>query len=453
LFYNTPARRKFLKSTQTELSHISDVVFQSALSHPMIHFRLSHEKKGLIDVPAVRSLGDRILQLFGESLSDETLEAHGESPFAVSEETAPSGSLDIFLSRPPLRRNHRKDQYIFINQRPVKSPLLTHAVYDAYGAYLMKGEHPFFVLFLSIDPGRVDVNVHPTKREVRFQNAEPIHQAVRKMIREALSSETILRGADSNEVRAFSSEGRSGGEARRSPSGLQSPWAGWPEKVEEAKTSYLAEPAGRGAEKPQGEGLGISRLPLIRPLGQIYGTFLLAEIDGEFAVIDQHTAQERILYEHFLERRVSGNGPGAVQPLLVPQQIDLPLQRAGILRDALKMLEAFGWKIEEFGETTFLVREVPALATKVSIESFLLDLTEELAELEVSSQAEQPILKMIASMACHGAVRAGQPLTSEEIKALLTTYFERKTPPTCPHGRPVFIKYPLPELEKLFRRK
>ncbi len=188
----------------------------------------------------------------------------------------------------------------------------------------------------------------------------------------------------------------------------------------------------------------------------------MAEIEGEFVVIDQHTAHERILYERFQERwRVLQRTPtegdagpfGAVQPLLVPQQVDLPLSKAGLLRDHLKDLALFGWGIEHFGETTFLVREVPALISKINLEAFLLDLTDDLAQTEVSSKAEQPMLNVIASMACHGAVRANQPLTPLEIEALLKDYFESKTPPTCPHGRPILLKYPLIELEKLFRRR
>jgi len=487
LFYNTPARRKFLKSGQTELSHASDVIFHLALSHPMIHFRLMHGKKMLLDCPAVSELKDRILQLFGEEVLGRLMEAHGEGHL-------PSGKLpefiekrlyvDTYFSRPPLRGNHRKDQYLFVNQRPVRSPLLSHAVYDAYGSYLMKGEHPFFILFLSIDPAAVDVNVHPMKREVRFQQADPVHEAVRRVIRTTLS----FAGMDELPVavpleRLVPIPSDPLQPAKAAPSR----WVGWPDGVEkgsaagqaaEAGMTYWSAEKGIIQERVRNSAFGLrnqeqtgfhsafstpnSAPPLIRPLGQIYGTFLLAEIEGEFVVIDQHTAHERILYERFQERwRVLQRTPtegdagpfGAVQPLLVPQQVDLPLSKAGLLRDHLKDLALFGWGIEHFGETTFLVREVPALISKINLEAFLLDLTDDLAQTEVSSKAEQPMLNVIASMACHGAVRANQPLTPLEIEALLKDYFESKTPPTCPHGRPILLKYPLIELEKLFRRR
>ncbi|MDC4223876.1 MAG: DNA mismatch repair endonuclease MutL [Candidatus Manganitrophus sp.] len=487
LFYNTPARRKFLKSAQTELSHASDVIFHLALSHPMIHFRLTHGKKVLLDAPAVSDLKDRILQLFGEEVAVRLMEAHGEghlSAIKSLEEVDKGLYVDTFFSRPPLRGNHRKDQYLFVNQRPVRSPLLSHAVYDAYGSYLMKGEHPFFILFLSIDPAAVDVNVHPMKREVRFQQADPVHEAVRRVIRTTLS----FAGMDELPV-AVPLERLipiQPGPVAKQP---QSRWVGWPDGLEdgsaagraaEQKGAYWSPEKGIIQGKAANSGFGIrgesqadfhsalrtphSTLPLIRPLGQIYGTFLLAEIEGEFTLIDQHTAHERILYERFLERwralqhpptegRDNAGPFSAVQPLLVPQQIDLPVTKAGLLRDYLKDLALFGWGIEHFGETTFLVREVPALISKVHLESFLHDLTDDLAQTEVSSKAEQPILNVIASMACHGAIRAHQPLTPPEIEALLKDYFESKTPPTCPHGRPILLKYSLIELEKLFRRR
>ncbi|WDT78726.1 MAG: DNA mismatch repair endonuclease MutL [Candidatus Manganitrophus sp.] len=234
LFYNTPARKKFLKSAQTELSHASDVLFHLALSHPMIHFRLTHGKKVLLDAPAVSDLKDRILQLFGEDVFVRLMEAQGEGHLFTGkslEEGEEKGLyVDAFFSRPPLRGNHRKDQYLFVNQRPVRSPLLSHAVYDAYGSYLMKGEHPFFILFLSIDPAAVDVNVHPMKREVRFQQSDPVHEAVRRVIRTTLS----FAGMDELPV-AVPLERLIPIQPNRADRNPPPPsrWIGWPERAAE----------------------------------------------------------------------------------------------------------------------------------------------------------------------------------------------------------------------------
>jgi DNA mismatch repair protein MutL len=471
LFFNTPARRKFLKSRQTELGHINDVVFQLALSHPEIHFRLCHGEKVLIDSPSVPHLRDRVLQLFGEAALEACMEISEERTFPSQAGARPgieeAGSffdegsgvplvIHAFFSRPPLRRNHRKDQYLFVNRRSVKNHLLSHALYEAYGSYLMKGEHPFFILFLSLDPERIDVNVHPTKREIRFQNADWIYQAVRGLIRTTLSSAgwPSLKAPLKERLGVLDS----GGEKFQSQPGI--------ETVEEERGIYLAAAQSTSASGPWRESPSIilsDRFPLIRPLGQIYGTFLLAEIGGELTIIDQHTAHERILYESLLEKledrrlpadeNVHSHSRIEIQPLLIPQQIDLPMAEAALLRDHLKKLEEVGWSIDLFGETTFLIREVPALISGTNLESLLLDMTGELAEMEVSSKADQPMLKIIASMACHGAVRAHQSLTLPEIEVLLKGYFQRNTPPTCPHGRPILLKYPLSELEKLFRRK
>jgi DNA mismatch repair protein MutL len=364
-------------------------------------------------------------------------------------------TIHAFFSRPPLQGNHRKDQYLFINRRPVKNNLLSHAVYEAYGSYLMKGEHPFFVLILSLDPERIDVNVHPTKREVRFQNADWIYQAVRGLVRKALSSAGWP--AHPGKLKEPLAEPAPDGE-RWAPSvaGI----------VSEEQSSYFPQMQMPAASSGRQEFLSMvpdDRFPLIRAIGQVYGTFLLAEIGGELTIIDQHTAHERVLYETFLEklrgRQVPSEGSGLppsrieIQPLLIPQQIDLPLAEAALLKEHLKKLEALGWSIDLFGETTFLIREVPAMISGIDLESLLLDMTGELAEMEVSSKEDQPMLKMIASMACHGAVRAHQSLTLPEIDRLVREYFQRNTPPTCPHGRPILLKYPLLELEKLFRRK
>lgn len=483
LFFNVPARKKFLKSTQTELSHISGTLFQLALSHPSIHFRLTHGTRRLLDCPRVPDLKARILQLIGRNPVEHCLQAEGQDMGGEGI------SLNAFFSRPPLQKNYRKEQYLFVNQRPVRSPLLVHAIYDAYASYLMKGEHPFFVLFLTIDPTRVDVNVHPAKREVRFQNTDLVHQTVRRIFREALSSAGgIGRGMDvpslsgpveplpsaSSRSRWRGSEGARGGVGSRPDGAVDGgKWLGWPDSSESGSGSEQVRESDQIYPEPRpllpdpsfpSQSASLGSTTLIRPIGQVYGTFLLAEVEGCLVIVDQHTAHERVLYESlladWLRFQESQAQPGAassvfieVQPLLIPQQVDLPVSRAGILKDYLARLEEVGLKIEAFGETTFLVRAVPALLTEMNLESFLIDLTDELSEIEVSSQVDQPMLKMIASMACHGAVRAHQTLALPEIESLLKKYFEKDSPPTCPHGRPILLTYPLTELEKLFRRR
>ncbi len=476
LFYNVPARRKFLKSRQTEMGHISRIFFQLALAHFKIHFKLTHGSRLLIDTPACSTAKERAFQLLGAKVTADTM--------MVSEDSFVVKGLGIkaLISRPPLKRNFKKEQYIYVNERPIKSALLTRAVYDAYQSFLMKGEEPFFLLFLKIDPAEVDVNVHPTKMEVRFRNTNQVYQAVRQMIRSALSSAGISPLTKSSPEEWGDPRKKYTNPSFDAPHTIEGKAlaAGWPDgvgpkdpvfQVREKSRAYnvadetrykaeffqnpLFQTGENEAEWPALETPGT--VSLIRPLAQVYGTFLLAEIDGELAIVDQHTAHERILYEQFLnawEQRNTNEEAGVeMQVLLIPQQIDLSLPQSAILQGQIGLLESMGFKIEPFGETTFLVRELPALIAKMDVVSFLNELTEDLIELGVSSKAEQPIRTIMASMACHGAVRAHQSLSFPEIKTLLEQYFERKTPPTCPHGRPIVMRYSLLDLEKMFRRK
>ena len=466
LFYNTPARRKFLKSPETELGHVSQIVSQLALSHPHIAFQLTHQGRKLISVPAVLKQKDRLFQLYGSEVINQCIEAEGyfldgRDVEGTTPATCGGMTLHAFFSKAPVLKNHRKDQLFFVNRRPVKSPLLSHALYEAYGSFLMKGEHPFCSLYLSIDPSLVDVNVHPTKKEVRFQSTDIVYRFVKNMIREQLSGHGKSTG-----VQAYASIGQQGlSENRHIPSRLspdthQPPlWAGWPTEGLPSvggKTttagSVHSVPIGSahtavGGATPAGVPTAVG-VPTIRPIGQVYGTFLLAEIDGEFVVVDQHTAHERILYELFLKKRRI-----EIQPLLIPRQVDLPQAMASFVIEALPLLAEMGLKVEPYGESTFLIREIPAELIRMDVESFLVDLAEEIAEIGIVKDREEPRRKIIASMACHAAVRANQDLSLDEVETLLHDYFSRNTPPTCPHGRPVIIKYPLPELEKMFRRK
>ncbi len=464
LFYNTPARKKFLKSPSTELSHIRNVVFQLALAHPEIFFQLTHQGKTLLSAPAVLTQKDRLLQLYGNEVLNSCIEEHRSF-----EEGALA--IDLFFSGVPLLKSRSKDQILFVNRRPVKSPLISHAVHDAYGSFLVKGDHPFFVLYLSIDLARVDVNVHPTKKEVRFQNTEEVYRSVKKTIRERLEGSTVaIPGAGGTRipVGGVSPYGHSNckpGERtsvreKDVSSSSDSTWLGWPEsKQKEGGIASVTgmKPAEAGdilsQTEPTSKSVGLfpSRT-FIRPIGQIYGTFLLAEIDDEFVVIDQHTAHERILYEAFL-KKWNGTGPVAVQPLLIPRQIDLTPPQAVLIREGLNLFQEIGLEMESFGERTFLIRSVPIELSGTDLELFLIDLSDDLAEVGVMKNLDQPRLTMIASMACHAAIRANQSLRLDEMEALLRDFFDRNTPLTCPHGRPVIIKYPLSELEKLFRRR
>jgi len=445
LFFNTPARKKFLKSPQTEIGHIHDIVLQAALISPEIHFRLLSEGKVTLDAPPVSTLKARAEALLGQERVASCVEVCGESAGI---------SVAALLSRPPLSKNDRRNQYLFVNGRPIKNATLTHAIYDAYGSFLMKGEHPFFVLALSLDPAVVDVNVHPAKREVRFQNADRVHQAVVGLLRSALASsdapwettgQAVAPPAPRPKISpsAFSSR-----PATRAAGG----WPGWPEAGGARDPSQIQTAEGQAtAPAASVVPLPLEMGPTIRPLGQVYATFLLAEIDGEMTLVDQHAAHERLLYEQMLKEKAQSNR--RIQPFLIPPQIDLSPRQAGVMAEHLDLVAGLGWKIEPFGARTFLVREAPACLATTDVPALFADLVEEMETFSSVTTLEDRERALRVSMACHAAVRAGQVLSLDEIQALLTDYFQRQTPPTCPHGRPVLIRYTRDALDKLFRRQ
>jgi DNA mismatch repair protein MutL len=443
LFFNTPARRKFLKSSQTEGGHIHETLLQSALVFPSIHFRLVYGQREMLDTPPVSTLADRAFQLFDRSPIDDAI---------AIDDSAGGMRVQALMSRPPLHRNYRKQQYLFVNNRPIKNATLAHAVYDAYDRLLMKGEHPFYVLALSIDPGLVDVNVHPGKKEVRFQSADVVHRTVSGILRRALS--VTQQGSAQAPSPAVSMEARP----------AANDWIGWPtsgrgealshRSEEEGTGQSLPLPAmsiGRRGEMTQSPLMSWHTAPVIRPLGQVYETFLLAEVDGEMLLIDQHTAHERLLYEQLLAHRK--NATREIQPFLIPPQIDLSPQQMAVICEHLPLFAELGWGVEAFGERTIIVREAPASLASIDVTALFLELSEEMESAPRVSSLIDREQALVASMACHAAVRAGQRLSPEEIRSLLADYFGRQTPHTCPHGRPVFIRYSADELEKLFRRK
>jgi DNA mismatch repair protein MutL len=428
LFYNTPARRKFLRSSATELSHVAEVVTQAALAHSRIHFRLSHEGRLLADYPSVGGVKERLLQVFGEKRASALVEGEFST-----------GKLKVlaYLSRPTVTQGSRKDQLLFVNRRPVRQPLLVHAVYEAYETLLRKGEHPFFVLHLAIDPSLVDVNVHPAKREVRFSEQGQIYPLLKSRLREIL--------LDRRETSSVSAE---------TGSPVPSIFAG---KVSFFPISRPVEPRPGETVFREGEpayAATSTSLPadaVLRPLGQVYETFLLVEVDGDMAVVDQHTAHERVLYERLLDQ--IENARLEVQPLLIPVEVrPSPSQRL-LLLEFLPTLTALGLEVEPSSEATFWIRTVPALSVGSDPERLLLTLLDEIEETGKGVSLAERTRLLAATLACHAAVRAGRPLRLPEIEALLADLMKAKAPFTCPHGRPILIRYPREELERQFHRR
>jgi DNA mismatch repair protein MutL len=437
LFFNTPARKKFLKTTTTEFSHICQAVQQAALAWPGTRFRLTHNGQEVADYPAAASRRDRILQVYGLRFVEQ----------AATVSLARAGiRVEGLTIQPMHQRAGRTPQEIFVNRRAVRNAAVSHAVYDAYGAYLAKGQHPQFVLFLDVDSERVDVNVHPTKREVRFADQDLVFQAVRQAVRAAIGAEAGAAQAP----RGF---------------GVPAPRFGSPVHTVGGPGAFVSVEGGPGpllyslrdgtgseasvaGEQAQVFPAGADRD--VVPLGQISRTYLVAQVGSELQVIDQHTAHERVLFERLCRGRLGQALPS--QPLLIPETVDVPAQHAVLLQRHLSELEQAGLKIEPFGAHTFVIRAVPALLKPLDYAALVLDLVDDLSQWNTASPLETRLRSVMASLACHGAVRAGRAMELPEIKRLIEEWVEEGLPATCPHGRRVALRLPEEELARMFGR-
>lgn len=442
LFFNTPARRKFLKSTTTEFSHISHVVQQAALAWPQVYMRLVHNGYEVFALPAVSSPRDRVLQVYRA--------AFGERALAVDVER--NGlSLKGFIVDPVRARAGRTPQELFVNRRPIKNSTVQHAVVDGYSSFLAKGHAPLFVLFLDVEPHRVDVNVHPTKREVRFADTEQIHQLVRSAVRQTLgraqvesSMAGVVHAQMTGVVPSITSLPESGHtesigtphESMARPQACVTPPAS-----RESQTSFVGEGSTAYASSASSD---------ILALGQMNRTYLIAQVGNELQVVDQHTAHERVLFER-LWRAWQGRTVTS-QPLLLPETLELPVQQAVILQRHVPELERLGLLIEPFGPSSFLIRSLPIMLGHPDLAALVQDLIDDLEQWDSISSLETKVKPILASLACHAAVRAGRSLALPEITQLVRDWVAEGLIMTCPHGRRVAFRLSGDELARLFDR-
>lgn len=436
LFYNQPARKKFLKSIPTEFSHISRVIQQAALAWPSVHFRLIHNGTEMVNYPAVQAEHDRVGQVYQRLLLDQCRAVRGELPVA---------RIGGYAVDPVHARSTRTPQELFLNRRPVRNAAVLHAVAEGYGASLAKGCHPLFVLFLDVDPDRVDVNVHPTKREVRFSEPDMIHQLVRRAVRQAMEISKPFTGASGLSTTSEGAASRpvwipdSDFSSRQAESGATGVAAAPSEA--EAQLAFVSETAEPYGNVPVAE---------VAALGQLKRTFLVVRIGGDLAVIDQHTAHERVLFER-LYRAWTAQGIQA-QPLLLPETVELSAPHAAVLCRYQGDLEKLGLELEPFGASAVLIRSVPTGLGKIKPDAFLEDLLDDLSQWDRASTVEMKVRPVLASLACHGAVRAGRSMELPEIEALVEDWRTEGEMTTCPHGRRTVFRLSTDDLEKMFGR-
>lgn len=432
LFYNLPARRKFLKSDTAESTQVSRFVTQLALCYAEVGFTLLSAGRKLVEVPPVKDLSDRLYQLYGDR----------QDLVRVDRE---SGGLRLhgFIAALAEQGPTRGPQHVFVNRRIVKDKTIAHAIYDAYGVATNKERSPEVHLFLEVPPDRVDVNVHPTKAEVRFRDQSFVHQIVRYALGDALGKgpapELTLRPSDILPGRPLQPSipgSLAGGVYTSRWAPTESPRSG------AAVAHPLEGVPGPAADSP-------SIRPMI-PLGQFRDTFILAIDDEGICVIDQHVAHERVLYERIMQRLESE--PLESQLLLVPVLLELPPAERQALVQRADALARFGFEIEEFGGDSVKVTAVPALLPPDECDAALRALADDLEGLDRGLRIEEALKQIAATMACHAAVKANYPLTLEKMRHILEELRATAYSTVCPHGRPVMLRITRREIEKNFDR-
>ena len=451
LFFNQPARKKFLKSATTEFSHISHVVQLAGLAWPSVHFRLTHNGQETFNYPAVTADRDRILQVYRQAFLDRTIEVRGRIAGL---------SIRGVMIDPVHARSSRTPQELFVNRRPIRNATVFHAVMDGYGSFLPKGHHPTFVLFLDIEPDRLDVNVHPTKKEVRFSETEALHQLVRQSVRHALggSERKVVLGLTqaglSQTVPEFSPIAERQTTSFRDSHSAALISARKPDSIisgsDTVSLSGIVEGSQLAFAHEAPATYQWAEKPDIVPLGQILRTYLVAQVGEELQVVDQHTAHERVLFQR-LWREWQSQAISS-QPLLIPEPIELSAAQSALLLKRCDDLEKLGLLIEPFGATAIAVRGVPVGLGKLDTTGLVQDLLDDLTEWDSVSSLDMRVQPVLASLACHGAVRAGRALALPEIQQVIHDWVQEGLIMTCPHGRRTAFRLSTDELAKLFGR-
>jgi DNA mismatch repair protein MutL len=441
LFYNLPARRKFLKSDTAEATQVSRLVTQMALGYPEVGFKLTSGNRTLLECPPAAGLPERFFQLFGDrpDLVDVRKEAGGLS-------------IEGYVARLGDQGPVRGAQNVFVNRRIVKDRTIAHAISEAYSVATIKERSPEVHLFLRIAPDRVDVNVHPTKAEVRFLEQSLVHEVLRRALADALG-QGHAPGLQLTSAPAFSS---------LDPRAMTIPgilagasvgnrwWEGGNARLETRDAGPGTTDEGR---ETRAEGRATTDSGLIRPmipLGQFRDTFIVAVDDEGVAIVDQHVAHERVLFEQVMERLSSGRLES--QRLLTPILVELSASQRQALLQHAATLEKFGLEVEEFGGVSLRLSAVPALLDTSESEAAVRALAEDLEGLDRGSRVEDALRRIAATMACHAAVKANYPLTMQKMRFILEELRRTAYSSVCPHGRPVVLRLSRREIEKNFQR-
>jgi len=498
IFFNTPARRKFLKAENTELSHVTALVTHYALAHPDKHFELHSATSALLIAPPVKKAAERIYQIFGKDTLDQLLPFAAERPFDRASLPEPPpwkrdedyqapdpGFLRVsgFVSRPELQKLNRNSIYIFVNQRLIRDRLILHAVSEAYRNVIPPTSFPVILMFLEMPPHEVDVNVHPSKTEVRFRQANYIHDFVRDSIRT-----TLIRARPAAEFLAALSANphatpalmpttspipaQGDGEDLRDSDPTVGAADAMPFALTEQSTEVAAErlpfavaPTASGAKsalhacEPDwgaqglpdgGEPGNLNSLASLKPLGQLRESFILAVNDEGLWIVDQHVAHERVLFEKILREREVERVER--QRLLMPLLVDLQPHQMVLFGAIAGELERNGFEVEPFGPHTLAVKAAPVGLEGRQLERMLMEVLEQAGNPTQSENMGTLRTRVAASIACHAAIKVNMPLDTRRMEWLLEELARTEHPTSCPHGRPIALRYSWKDIQRAFQR-
>ncbi len=465
IFFNTPARRKFLKTVPTEMGHVADTLARIAMGRPDVRFQLRHNGKAVKEWSASSDPALRVADVLGTGLSEDLLSVDGSGPGVMVTGWILSGHNT---------RSTSQGIYIYVNNRFVKDRVIRHAVMACFAGRLMKGRFPVAALFVKVPPDQVDVNVHPTKHEVRFSNQSGVHAAIEKAVATALQAadrsgwEYVPASAPPLGVSEKSHSGNTptfepriavdnvaSGDKSASPTSLV------PElqaKTNDTETESLPSPNVERADPSRDnwafqepEQLWASHpFSELKIIGQFYDTYIVCESARGLVLIDQHAAHERVAFEAL--KRAVAETQAPAQRLLMPETLELGYREAAALEKLLSALAQIGFEIEPFGTNAYVISSVPALLARAEAAPLVREIVEKYVAVGIPDDPGRILDPSIELMACHSVIRANQALTLEQSKTLLRQLDGCENPSHCPHGRPTWIKWSVKELEKLFKR-
>lgn len=458
LFFNTPARRKFLRTEQTEYKRIDDIVKQLALSHFNTTLSLQHNQRQVHKFEKASSPQEqqrRVSQICGPAFIENSVNIDIEQN---------GMRLWGWVSLPTFSRSQADMQYFYVNGRTIRDKVVSHAIKQAYRDVLFHGRHPVFVLFLELDPAEVDVNVHPTKHEVRFRESRSVHNFLFSVLHKALAAvrpEDHLHGTNPENYSTqaiensstqssinFSNYNSNNGSYNNPNYASNARGNTYINQVENQLANYDAfRNTSESESLPESDG---DIPPLGFAIAQLHGIYILAQNALGLVIVDMHAAHERITYEHM--KTASSNEGIKVQPLLVPISIAVSEKEADLAEEHNESLQGLGMEIERLGPESISLRQVPTILANANVEQLLRDVLSDISDHGSSDRLEAHRDEILSTMACHGSVRANRQLTIPEMNALLRDMEHTERSGQCNHGRPTWVQQGLSELDKLFLR-